>query len=156
MPHKVNPIFFENAEAHLGIARSYFAYLSEKLPISRMQRDLSDKTTLRHQGVPIAHTVIAVTNIMKGLARLTVHTDRMNAELDHHWEVLAEAIQTMLRKHGHENPYETIKELTRGVPLDEEKYKEIVASLEIPEGDKAKLLALTPTAYVGLSEKLVK
>lgn len=156
MPHKVNPIFFENAEAHLGIARAYVAHLAEKLPISRMQRDLSDKTTLRHQGVPLAHSLIACKSILKGLSRLTVHSDRIREELNDHWEVLAEAIQTALRRLNYPHPYEALKALTRGERMTKEMVQGIIAGLDIPENEKEKLRVLTPEGYIGLAERLVK
>lgn len=156
MPHKVNPIYFENAEAHLGIARSYFTHLADKMPISRMQRDLSDKTTLRHQGIPIAHSLVAHASILKGLSRLTVYTDRMTEELDSHWEVLGEAIQTVLRRLNYPHPYEALKALTRGERMTKETVHALIEKLDIPDDEKVRLLDLTPEKYIGLAEEIIK
>ena len=154
MPHKINPIYFENAEGNLGIANAYFLHLAEKLPISRMQRDLSDSTVLRNQGVPLAHSVLACKNILQGLSRLTVNQSQLEKELDLHWEVLAEAVQTILRKHRVPNAYEKLKELTRGQHITRENLHEFIKTLELPEDEKSKLLALSPHQYIGLADKL--
>ncbi len=155
MPHKINPIQFENAEGNLGIANSYFSHLAHKLPISRMQRDLSDSTVLRNQGVPLAHAVLACKNIQKGMTRLTINETRLNAELDEHWEVLAEAIQTLLRKHGHLDAYEQLKKLTRGETITRDSIKQIVEGLDIPESEKQRLMNLSPHTYTGLASHLI-
>jgi adenylosuccinate lyase len=155
MPHKINPIQFENAEGNLGIANAYFSHLSQKLPISRLQRDLSDSTVLRNQGVPLAHSLLACKNIQKGMSRLTVNINQLNIELEASWEVLAEAIQTIMRKHGVTNAYEKLKELTRGETISQTKIKEFVNNLDIPINEKNKLLKLTPQTYIGLSNQLI-
>ncbi len=155
MPHKINPIHFENAEGNLGLANAVLSHLAEKLPISRMQRDLSDSTVLRNLGVPLAYSLIAYKNILTGLSRLTVNTEALHAELDNHWEVLAEAIQTILRKVGHEAPYEKLKELTRGQAMTKETIQTFIEALEIPTEEKKALLALKPHTYIGLASKIV-
>ncbi len=155
MPHKINPIQFENAEGNLGIANAYFNHLARKLPISRMQRDLTDSTVLRNQGVPLAHSVLAIKNILNGLSRLTVNKVKLNEELNNHPEILAEAVQTIMRKCGVEKPYEKLKELTRGEEISLERIREFVNGLNIPEIEKEKLLDLTPKSYTGLASKLV-
>ncbi|MFA4830791.1 MAG: adenylosuccinate lyase [Patescibacteria group bacterium] len=156
MPHKINPIHFENAEGNLGLANAYFSHLAEKLPVSRLQRDLSDSTVLRNQGVPLAHSVLAGKNILQGMSRLTLNEQKLNEELDNHWEVLAEAVQTILRKHNVSGAYEKLKELTRGQTITKESLREFIKTLEIPEEDREKLLNLTPHTYIGLANKLVK
>ena len=155
MPHKINPIQFENAEGNLGIANSYLSHLAEKLPVSRMQRDLTDSTVLRNQGMPLAHSLLACKNILKGMGRLTVNKVKLNEELNNHWEVLAEAIQTVLRRAGHDKPYEKLKELTRGQKITKEDMTEFIKNLKIPETDKDRLLKLTPHTYTGLAAKVV-
>lgn len=155
MPHKINPIHFENAEGNLGIANSYFAHLASKLPISRLQRDLTDSTVLRNQGVPLAHSLLALENILTGFSRLTVNTLKLNEELENHWEVLAEAIQIVLRKVGYPKPYEKLKELTRGQTMDKKTIHTFIKGLAIPAKEKNILLKLTPQTYTGLASKLV-
>lgn len=155
MPHKINPIQFEGAEGNLGIANSFFQHFSQKLPISRMQRDLSDSTVMRNIGVPLAHSILAYKNILEGLSRLSVDTNKLNEELNNHWEVLAEPIQTVLRRVGHEKPYEKLKELTRGKKIDEKNIHDFINSLEIPINEKVVLLKLTPQNYIGLAKKIV-
>ena len=154
MPHKINPIQFENAEGNLGIANAYFSHLAAKLPISRMQRDLSDSTVLRNQGVPLAHSLLALKNINKGMSRLAINQQKLNEELENSWEVLAEAIQTVLRKCGHEDAYEQLKDLTRGEKINREVIHSFVSDLDIPAEEKSKLLKLTPQTYTGLAKKL--
>jgi len=149
MPHKVNPIDFENAEGNLGIANAIFHHLSAKLPISRWQRDLSDSTVLRNLGVGIAHTVIACESAIRGIGKLTADPLQTDAELDANWEVLAEAVQTVMRRHGVEKPYEKLKELTRGKAIDAAGLREFVSALELPDAAKQALLALTPQRYTG-------
>ncbi len=149
MPHKINPIYFENAEGNLGIANAYFSHFADKLPVSRMQRDLSDSTVMRNIGVPLAHSVLAYTNILKGLSRLEVNTKKLSEELDEHWEVLAEAIQTVLRKYGDEKGYEKLKELTRGEKITQEMLQQFIETLSLPQEEKQKLHRLTPATYLG-------
>lgn len=155
MPHKINPIQFENAEGNLGIANSYLSHLSEKLPISRMQRDLSDSTALRNQGMPLAHSLLAIKNIQNGLDRISINKVELKQELDNHPEVLAEAVQTMLRKHGLTDAYEQLKELTRGEEITLETIRNFVKRLNIPNKEKEKLLKLEPKNYTGLADKIV-
>lgn len=154
MPHKINPINFENAEGNLGISNSMLSHFCMKLPISRLQRDLSDSTVLRNQGVAMAHSLLAIKNILKGLNRLTVNKEKVIEELNSHWEVLAEAIQTILRKNGQIDAYEQLKELTCGEKISQEVINKFVSSLELPKVDKEYLLSLTPETYIGLSSKL--
>jgi len=156
MPHKINPIYFENAEGNLGIANAYFTHLAGKLPISRMQRDLTDSTVLRNQGVALAHSLLATKNILNGLSRLTVNKAQLQKELSENPEVLAEAIQTILRKLGHTDAYEQLKSLTRGQEMNLENIHNFVNELNIPKAEKDKLLKLTPETYTGLASKLVK
>jgi adenylosuccinate lyase len=156
MPHKINPIQFENAEGNMGLSNSILIHLATKLPISRMQRDLSDSTTLRNQGVALGHSYLALINILNGLNRITVDKVKIKSELNEHWEVLAEAIQTILRKSGKSDAYEQLKLLTRGKKIDQKLISEFVSNLSIPIKDKASLLSLTPESYVGLAPKLVE
>jgi len=155
MPHKINPIQFENAEGNMGIANALLNHLALKLPISRMQRDLTDSTTLRNHGVALGYSYLALQNILKGLNRITINKVQMSKELDNHWEVLAEAIQTILRKSGKRDPYEKLKELTQGQSINAESMAEFVSELDIPDQDKQTLMSLTPDSYVGLAAKLV-
>ncbi len=156
MPHKVNPIQFENAEGNLGIASAYLSHLAQTLPVSRMQRDLSGSTIIRNQGVPVAHSLLACKNIVKGLDRLTVNRKKIQEELDNHWEVLAEAIQTTLRKSGDRLPYERLKNLTRGQKITQEDIQAFVQSLDLPKKEKQTLLDLTPENYTGLAARIVE
>ena len=156
MPHKINPINFENAEGNLGISNAILSHFSAKLPISRLQRDLSNSTVLRNQGVAMAHSLLAIKNIIKGLNRLAVNKDKTLEELNSHWEVLAEAIQTILRKNGQRDAYEKLKELTRGEKMSRVTINKFINSLELPKADKEYLLNLTPETYTGLSSKLVE
>jgi len=156
MPHKVNPIQFENAEGNLGIANAYLSHLAQTLPVSRMQRDLSGSTIIRNQGVPVAHSLLACKNIVKGIDRLTVNRKKIREELDNHWEVLAEAIQTTLRKSGDRLPYERLKNLTRGQKITQEDIQAFVQSLDLPKKEKQTLLDLTPENYTGLAERIVE
>ena len=155
MPHKINPIQFENAEGNMGIANGLLNHLATKLPISRMQRDLTDSTTLRNQGVALGHSYLALQNILKGLSRITINKVQMSAELNNHWEVLGEAIQTILRKSGKQDAYEQLKSLTQGQSINAESMAEFVSGLKISDEDKQTLLELTPELYTGLSSKLV-
>jgi len=149
MPHKVNPIDFENAEGNLGIANALFNHLTNKLPISRWQRDLTDSTVLRNLGVGFAHTTIALQSAMRGISKLEADAGRMSDDLNANWEVLAEPIQTVMRRYGIEKPYEKLKELTRGHRITAEDLRRFVDSLEIPEEAKATLREMTPETYIG-------
>jgi adenylosuccinate lyase len=149
MPHKVNPIDFENAEGNLGIANALFEHLAAKLAISRWQRDLSDSTVLRNLGVGIAHSVIAFESTLKGVGKLEVNETRTAEDLDANWEVLAEAIQTVMRRYGIEKPYEKLKDLTRGQRVDQAAMRAFVEGLDLPEEAKARLRDLTPARYIG-------
>ena len=155
MPHKINPIQFENAEGNLGLANSILGHLSNKLPISRMQRDLTDSTTLRNQGIAMGYSYLACKNILKGLKRITVNKPGMKKELNSHWEVLAEAVQTVLRKSGSDNAYEQLKNMTQGETVTSESIIDFVKLLRIPEEDKKRLSELTPEEYIGIAPKLV-
>lgn len=155
MPHKINPIQFENAEGNIGIANAMLNHLANKLPISRMQRDLTDSTTLRNQGSALGYSYLALKNILKGLSRITINKSKMNAELENHWEIVAEAIQTILRKSGQTQAYEQLKEITRGEKIDRKIIANYILQLDIPREDKDALLTLTPQTYVGLAPKIV-
>jgi adenylosuccinate lyase len=156
MPHKVNPIDFENAEGNLGVANALFGHFSEKLPISRWQRDLTDSTTLRALGEAFGHALIGFASLERGLGKLEVNADRIAVDLDHAWEVLAEAIQTVMRRHGLPEPYEQLKALTRGKGIARETLQTFIASLALPDADKQRLLALTPDTYIGLAADLAR
>jgi adenylosuccinate lyase len=156
MPHKVNPIDFENAEGNLGVANALLAHFAEKLPISRWQRDLTDSTVLRALGTAAGHAVIAYQSLLKGLSKLAVNEARLAADLDQSWEVLAEAIQTVMRRYGLPNPYEQLKALTRGQAVNADDLRAFVGTLELPQDAKARLLALTPATYVGLAPDLAR
>ena len=149
MPHKVNPIDFENSEGNLGIANALFTHLAQKLPISRWQRDLTDSTVLRNLGVGFAHAMIAYQATRKGISKLQVNEANLAAELDANWEVLAEPIQTVMRRYGIEKPYEKLKELTRGKRVDGDSMREFIMTLELPEAAKAQLCEMTPASYIG-------
>ncbi len=151
MPHKVNPIDFENAEGNLGVANAVYRHLAEKLPVSRMQRDLTDSTVLRNVGVPIAHSVIALESLKKGLGKLILNEAKIAADLEGNWAVVAEAIQTILRREGYPNPYETLKALTRtGEGVSRETIAKFIDGLEVSESVKAELRAISPSSYTGL------
>ncbi|MBP5285635.1 MAG: adenylosuccinate lyase [Kiritimatiellae bacterium] len=154
MPHKVNPIDFENSEGNLGLANAIFGYMARKLPVSRMQRDLTDSTTLRNMGVGFGYTLIAVRSTLKGLGKLELDRERLAADLDANWEVLAEPVQTVMRKAGMDHPYERLKELTRGRRVTAQTMREFIAGLPLPEEDKTRLMKLTPAGYTGLAGKL--
>ena len=157
MPHKVNPIDFENSEGNLGLANAILRHLSEKLPISRWQRDLTDSTVLRNIGVAFGYSLIAYQSLGRGLGKLQVNQVRINEDLDNAWEVLAEPIQTIMRKRGIANPYEKLKELTRGNQnIDRVSLHQFINTLELPMQDKKTLLDLTPQSYIGLAAKLAK
>jgi adenylosuccinate lyase len=149
MPHKVNPIDFENAEGNLGLANALFQHLAEKLPVSRWQRDLTDSTVLRNLGVGVAHHLISCQSIERGIKKLEADAWRMGRDLDENWEVLAEAIQTVMRRHGLPEPYEQLKRYTRGKKVGKEALQAFIQSLELPDKDKERLLALTPADYIG-------
>jgi adenylosuccinate lyase len=156
MPHKVNPIDFENSEGNLGLANAVLRHLSEKLPVSRWQRDLTDSTVLRNIGVAFGYTLLAYDSCLRGLNKLEVNPARLAEDLDATWEVLAEPVQTVMRRYGIENPYEQLKELTRGKGISKEALREFINGLAIPQPAKDQLLALTPAGYTGLAAKLAK
>ena len=156
MPHKVNPIDFENAEGNMGMANAMMTHLSQKLPISRWQRDLTDSTVLRTLGVGFGHTSIAIQSTLKGISKLEVNEKAIAADLDANWEVLAEPIQTVMRRYGIEKPYEKLKELTRGQRINAEKMAEFIQKLEIPDEAKQQLLEMTPATYIGNAIKQAK
>ena len=156
MPHKVNPIDFENAEGNLGLANAMLRHLSEKLPISRWQRDLTDSTVLRNIGVALGYAVLAYQSLLTGLEKLELNTAALQADLDGSWEVLAEPIQTVMRRYGLPEPYEQLKKFTRGAPMTRELMQGFIAKLEIPEPDKQRLLALTPAGYTGMAGVLAR
>ncbi|MGK0470301.1 MAG: adenylosuccinate lyase, partial [Candidatus Azotimanducaceae bacterium] len=155
MPHKVNPIDFENSEGNLGIANAVLGHLGEKLPISRWQRDLTDSTVLRNLGAGLGYSLIAYQSTLKGLSKLEINRAGLAADLDHSWEVLAEPIQTIMRKYDIPEPYEKLKTLTRGRSLDEAAIKEMVAALPMPDSAKDQMLALTPASYIGNAVQMV-
>ena len=151
MPHKVNPIDFENAEGNLGIANALLEHFSAKLPISRLQRDLTDSTVLRNIGVPVAHTILAIKSTEKGIGKLVLNESKLKADLDNNWAVVAEAIQTILRKENYPNPYEALKELTRGKhAIDKKSIHKFISSLKISAAVKKELKAITPFNYTGI------
>jgi adenylosuccinate lyase len=150
MPHKVNPIDFENAEGNLGFANAMFEHFSAKLPISRLQRDLTDSTVLRNIGLPLAHTLIAFKSIEKGLEKLLLNKAAIDADLENNWAVLAEALQTILRREGYKNPYETLKDLTRkNEKISKESIAAFIKSLNVSDKVKKEMLAITPFNYTG-------
>ena len=152
MPHKVNPIDFENAEGNFGYANAIFGHLADKLPISRLQRDLTDSTVLRNIGVPVAHTQIALLSVQKGMQKITPNKSKLSADLDANWSVLAEAVQTILRREGIANPYELLKDLTRGkAQITQEHLHEFIDTLDIPDEVKDELKQLTPATYTGMA-----
>ena len=156
MPHKVNPIDFENAEGNLGLANAVLTHLSQKLPISRWQRDLTDSTVLRNMGVGLGYALLAYDSLARGLGKLEVNPQALADDLDSAWEVLAEPIQTVMRRHALPNPYERLKELTRGKAITKESIQAFVQTLELPEDDKARLLAMTPGNYIGKAVALAE
>ena len=156
MPHKVNPIDFENSEGNLGMANTVLKHMAEKLPISRWQRDLTDSTVLRNIGVGFGYALLAYDSCLRGLNKLEVNHARMADDLDNNWEVLAEPVQTVMRRFGIENPYEQLKELTRGKGISRDALREFINGLAIPQDAKNGLLEMTPSSYVGLAEKLAK
>jgi len=156
MPHKVNPIDFENAEGNLGLANALLKHLSEKLPISRWQRDLTDSTVLRNMGVAVGYAVLAYQSLLAGLNKLEINEAAIAADLDSSWEVLAEPIQTVMRRFGLPQPYEQLKKFTRGEPMTRELMQGFIANLELPEAEKQRLLAMTPGSYTGMATELAK
>jgi len=156
MPHKVNPIDFENAEGNFGLANALLGHFAEKLPISRWQRDLTDSTVLRALGTAFGHTLVALESLQKGLGKLTVNADHLAADLDASWEVLAEAVQTVMRRYGLPQPYEQLKALTRGQGITKESMRDFIGKLELPAEAKQRLLDLTPGGYIGLAEGLAR
>ncbi|MFV0576405.1 MAG: adenylosuccinate lyase [Vibrio sp.] len=154
MPHKVNPIDFENSEGNLGLANAIFTHLAQKLPISRWQRDLTDSTVLRNLGVGCGYAMIAYSSVMRGIGKLEVNRAALEAELDKNWEVLAEPVQTVMRRYGIEKPYEKLKELTRGKRVDGEGMRAFIDGLEIPQEEKDRLKLMTPANYIGDAIKL--
>ena len=156
MPHKVNPIDFENAEGNLGLANALLKHLSEKLPISRWQRDLTDSTVLRNMGVAFGYTVLAWRSLSVGLGKLELNQEALDEDLNAAWEVLAEPIQTVMRRYGVQGAYEQLKEVTRGKTVTAQALHGLILSLDIPEAEKTRLLALTPARYVGLAAELAR
>ena len=156
MPHKVNPIDFENAEGNLGMANAMLDHFAEKLPISRWQRDLTDSTVQRNFGAAAAYVVIAVASALKGVGKLQVDKDAIEADVADAWEVLAEAVQTVMRRYGIPEPYEKLKALTRGEAVTKDILQEFIKTLDIPEDERQRLMALTPSTYVGLAAEMAK
>jgi len=156
MPHKVNPIDFENSEGNLGVANALLRHLSEKLPVSRWQRDLSDSTVLRNIGVALGHSLLAYESCLKGLGKLEADPARMLEDLEANWEVLAEAVQTVMRRHGLPDPYAQLKAFTRGKRVDGEAMRAFIRDLALPDADKARLLKLTPALYTGKAAELAR
>jgi len=151
MPHKVNPIDFENSEGNLGIANSLLQFLAAKLPVSRLQRDLTDSTVLRNIGVPLGHSVIAIQSTLKGLRKLLLNENKINEDLDNCWAVVAEAIQTILRREAYPHPYEALKALTRtNQKMTEETIHDFIKQLNVSDDVKAELMAITPHTYTGI------
>ncbi|MBL0388166.1 adenylosuccinate lyase [Tumebacillus sp. ITR2] len=156
MPHKVNPINFENSEANVGLSNAVLDHLANKLPISRLQRDLTDSSAIRNMGVGVAHSFLALQSALRGLNQLNINLDALAQDLNDAWEVLAEPIQTVMRKAGHDNPYEKLKELTRGAAMTEETMRAFVEGLDLEPQDKQRLLDMTPSSYIGIAPQLVK
>jgi len=156
MPHKVNPIDFENSEGNLGLGNAVLKHLAEKLPVSRWQRDLTDSTVLRNIGVGFGYAVLAYDSCLRGLNKLEVNPARLDEDLDTTWEVLAEPVQTVMRRYGVENPYEQLKELTRGKGISKEGLREFINTLAIPQEARDHLLAMTPANYIGVAAKLAR
>jgi adenylosuccinate lyase len=156
MPHKVNPIDFENSEGNLGLANALLRHLAEKLPISRLQRDLTDSTVLRNMGVAFGYTLLAFDSTLRGLNKLEADPQRLAEDLDDAWEVLAEPVQTVMRRFGVPNPYEQLKELTRGKGIEQQALREFIAKLPLPDTDRQRLLEMTPASYIGKAAELAK
>ncbi|MDR0441353.1 MAG: adenylosuccinate lyase, partial [Candidatus Accumulibacter sp.] len=151
-----NPIDFENSEGNLGLANALLGHFSEKLPISRWQRDLSDSTVLRNMGVALGYALLACDSLRRGLGKLEADAERLHADLDANWELLAEPIQTVMRRYGVDNPYEKLKELTRGKRVSGERMREFIGALDVPEAARRELLALTPWNYIGKAAELAR
>ena len=156
MPHKVNPIDFENAEGNFGLANALLNHLSQKLPVSRWQRDLTDSTVLRNMGVALGYTLLALSALQHGIGKLEVSSEPMTADLDAAWEVLGEAVQTVMRRYGVPEPYEKLKALTRGQQLSADNLKSFILNLEIPDEAKERLMSLTPHTYIGYAPDLAR
>lgn len=156
MPHKVNPIDFENSEGNLGLANAILGHLSEKLPISRWQRDLSDSTVMRNLGVGLGHSLLAYQATLKGLGKLAIDPEKLQQELEQSWQVLAEAVQTVMRRYGLDNPYEQLKNFSRGQTLNAERMQDFIASLDLPEQEKMRLKKMTPAHYIGYAAHLAR
>ena len=156
MPHKVNPIDFENAEGNFGLANALLSHMSHKLPISRWQRDLSDSTVLRNMGVALGYTLLACDSLSRGMDKLEVNAAALAQDLDESWEVLAEAVQTVMRRHGLPRPYEQLKDFTRGQPITQALMQGFIGGLPLPEAERQRLLAMTPAGYTGLAESLAR
>jgi adenylosuccinate lyase len=156
MPHKVNPIDFENAEGNFGLANALLNHLSQKLPVSRWQRDLTDSTVLRNMGVALGYTLLALSALQRGIGKLEVSSEPMAADLDAAWEVLGEAVQTVMRRYGVPEPYEKLKALTRGQQLSADNLKSFILNLEIPDEAKERLMSLTPHTYIGYAPDLAR
>jgi adenylosuccinate lyase len=156
MPHKVNPIDFENSEGNIGVANALLRHLADKLPVSRWQRDLSDSTALRNVGVALGHTLLAYESCLKGLGKLEADPARLAADLEANWEVLGEAVQTVMRRHGLPDPYEQLKALTRGKRIDADSMRAFIRGLALPEAAKKRLLEMVPAGYTGLAQTLAR
>jgi adenylosuccinate lyase len=156
MPHKVNPIDFENSEGNLGLANALLRHLAEKLPVSRWQRDLTDSTVLRNLGVAFGYSLVGIESCLRGLRKLEVNEVRLRADLDDAWEVLAEPVQTVMRRYGVPNPYEQLKSLTRGKGITRDALQEFIRALAIPADAREALLALTPASYIGKAAELAR
>jgi adenylosuccinate lyase len=154
MPHKVNPIDFENAEGNFGLANAMLSHMSQKLPVSRWQRDLTDSTVLRNMGMALGYSILGYDSLTRGLDKLEINEATLAADLEDAWEVLAEPIQTVMRRHGLPDPYEQLKKFTRGRPMTRELIQGFIAALALPDDEKARLLSLTPAGYTGLAAKL--
>ena len=155
MPHKINPINFENSEGNIGLSNALLNHLADKLAVSRMQRDLTDSTVLRNQGVALGYAILAIKSTLKGLEKLEINKEQLASELDNHWEVLAEPIQVVMRKLNYKNPYEALKDLTRGEKVTQKSLHKFINGLKINKSEKSKLLKLTPSNYIGLASELV-
>jgi len=156
MPHKVNPIDFENSEGNLGLANALLGHLAQKLPVSRWQRDLTDSTVLRNVGVALGYSLLAYDSCLRGLGKLEVDPARLAADLDDNWEVLAEPVQTVMRRHGIEQPYEQLKAFTRGQAISGEQMAQFIRQLQVPTEARERLLAMTPASYIGRAAALAR
>ena len=156
MPHKVNPIDFENSEGNLGLANALLSHLAQKLPVSRWQRDLTDSTVLRNVGVALGYALLAYDSCLRGLGKLEADPGRLARDLDDNWEVLAEPVQTVMRRYGVAQPYEKLKEFTRGQAISGEQMSRFIGQLQIPQAAKDRLLALTPASYIGKAADLAR